>query len=354
MIGFKTYLYESTNIRGTLEGLKKFFPLLSDKMQLNAHQHLNILIRASEDKIIYNARYSEASKGILNVINRIYGQLNKTVIDYRNDNKEDSMKLPWSLYTTSDIKKAIKDTSTIKNLPSQIKNFFDVIKDLPDAFNILKSYVKKGKEPKPVDPNKPAAYVKPPVSFNSTKEAVNFMKEAVSSFEKELHDNVSKQVQTIFEKIKNITSPLDMPKDMNIRAVASAVFITRPKDGKNVLELKVDSEERIKKLIDENVRNIIDGFVSKNATKLALILQKKGMPKNHTIIRTNVKNGMVENSMKFEFEDNSSFTLQSSVIYKYSNMGKLFFQYPTRFMNVKLADGSLMKIPSEKKMIEEF
>jgi hypothetical protein len=347
MISFKTYLYESVNIKSTLEGLKKFVPLLSDKMQSKMNEHLNTLIKASEDKIIYNARYDEASKGILSGINRIYDQLNKTMVDYRNDNKEDAMKLPWSLYTTSDIKKAIKDTSTTKN-------FFDAIKDLPETFTLLKSYVKKGKEPKPVDPDKPAAYVKPLASFNSTKEAINFMKEAVSSFEKELHDSVSKQINTLFEKVKNITSPFDIPKDMNVRAVASAVFITRFKDGKNVLELKSDAEERIKKLIDENVKNIIDGFVSKNATKLALILQKKGMPKNHNIIRTNVKNGMVENSMKFEFEDNSSFILQSSVIYKYSNMGKLFFQYPTRFMNVKLADGSSMKMPSEKKMIEEF
>jgi hypothetical protein len=35
-------------------------------------------------------------------------------------------------------------------------------------------------------------------------------------------------------------------------------------------------------------------------------------------------------------------------------MGKLFFQYPTRFKNVRLADGTAMKMPSEKKMIEEF
>jgi hypothetical protein len=63
---------------------------------------------------------------------------------------------------------------------------------------------------------------------------------------------------------------------------------------------------------------------------------------------------MVENSMKFAFEDGSSFTLESSVVYKYSQMGKLFFQYPTRFKNVRLADGTAMKMPSEKKMMEEF
>jgi hypothetical protein len=78
------------------------------------------------------------------------------------------------------------------------------------------------------------------------------------------------------------------------------------------------------------------------------------MPKNHEITRTNVRNGMVENSMKFVFEDSSSFTLESSVVYKYSQLGKFFFQYPTRFKNVKMADGSLMKMPSEEKMIRDF
>jgi hypothetical protein len=98
----------------------------------------------------------------------------------------------------------------------------------------------------------------------------------------------------------------------------------------------------------------VNGFISKNSSKLALILQKKDAPKSHKILNTNIRNGMVENSMQFEFNDGSSFVLESSVVYKYSKTGKLFFQYPTRFKNVKLADGTKMKMPSEEKMIKEF
>ena len=40
-------------------------------------------------------------------------------------------------------------------------------------------------------------------------------------------------------------------------------------------------------------------------------------------------------------------------IYKYSKQGRPFSQFPTRFGNVKLADGTMMKGPSEEKMIKE-
>lgn len=354
MIGFQRYIIESANVKSTLEGLKKFLPLVSDKYKAHAEQHITILIKASEDKSIFNARYVESSKGILNFIQRAYDALNKTIIDYRQSNRDSSEKIPYSIYTASDIKKAIKDTSKISDLPEQIKSFFDAIKDIPELLNILKGYVQKGREPKPVDPSKPTPFVKPAASFDSSKAAIKLMKEAAESFEKDLRESVTNQVMNAYEKIKNITSPADLPKDANSKAVASTIFTSKIKDGKRVLELIPGADARVQRLIDNNVADIVDGFVGKSATKLALILQKKGMPKSHEIVRTNIRNGMVENSMKFGFEDGSSFTLESSVVYKYSQMGKLFFQYPTRFKNVRLADGTAMKMPSEKKMIEEF
>lgn len=356
MIGFREYINESANAKTVFEGLKKYLPLVSDKYKSHVEQHLDTLIKASEEKSIYNARFGESSKAILNFINRAYSVLGKTIIDYRQNNRDASEKLPYSLYTTSDIKKAVKDVAKISDLPSQLKSFFDAIKDIPELLNIIKSYVQKGREPKPVDPSKPAAFVKPLASFDSSKTAAKFMKEVAETFEKELHENITKQVMSSYDKAKeyNGKSPFDMPKDPSLRAIASTVFRTTTKAGKQILEFIPNHEDRLKKLIDSNVRDIVDGFVGKSASKLALILQKKGMPKSHDIVRTNVRNNMVENSMKFVFEDSSSFTLESSVVYKYSQMGKLFFQYPTRFKNVKLSDGSNMKMPSEKKMIEEF
>jgi hypothetical protein len=356
MIGFRKYVYESANAKTTLEGLKKFLPLVNDKYKAHIEQNISVLMKASEEKEIYNARFIDASKTVLNFINRAYSVLEKTLTDYRKNNRDASEKLPYSLYTTSDIKKAVKDTAKISDLPTHIKEFFDAIKDVPELLAILKGYVKKGREPKPVDPNKPAKFVKPAASFDSSKSAAKFMKEAAETFEKELHENISKQVMSSYDKVKEYEgkSPFEMPKDTYLRSIAATVFRSTTKNGKQVLEFIPGHEDRLKKLIDNNVQDIVDGFVGKSASKLALILQKKGVPKNHEIVRTNIRNGMVENVMKFAFEDESSFTLESSVIYKYSQMGKLFFQYPTRFKNVRLADGTMMKMPSEKKMIEEF
>jgi hypothetical protein len=356
MINFSKYITESANAKTTLEGLKKYLPLVSDKYKTHVEQHIAVLIKAAEEKTIYNARYGESSKAILNFVDKVYRVLEKTIIDYRQNNRDASEKLPYSLYNTSDIKKAIKDATKISDLPSHIKSFFDSIKDIPELLNIIKSYVQKGREPKPVDPSKPAAFVKPSASFDSSKTATKFMKEAAESFEKELHENITKQVMSSYEKVKeyNGKSPLEIPKDPSLRSIASTVFKTTTKAGKQILEFIPGHENRLKKLIDNNVRDIVDGFVGKSSLKLALILQKKGMPNSHDITRTNVRNGMVENSMKFVFEDGSSFTLESSVVYKYSQMGKLFFQYPTRFKNVRLADGTPMKMPSEEKMIKEF
>mgnify|MGYP005853246279 CR=1 FL=1 len=354
MIGFQRYIEESAHAKTTLEGLKKFLPLVNDKYKAHVEQHIQVLIKAFEEKNIYNARFSESSKAILNFIQRVYSELNKTIIDYRQNNRDVSDKLPYSIYTASDIKKAIKDTAKIGNLPEQIKSFFDAIKDIPELLNILKGYVQKGREQKLVDPSKPAPFMKPSASFDSSKMSIKFMKEAAASFETKLRESITKQVMSAYDKIKNITSPSDIPKDADSQAVASTIFIPKFKDGKRVLVLVSGADERVKKLIDNNVTDIIDGFVEKSAAKLALILQKKGMPKSHDIVRTNIRNGMVENSMNFVFEDGSSFTLESSVVYKYTQMGKLFFQYPTRFKNVRLADGTAMKMPSEKKMIEDF
>lgn len=354
MISFKKFILENANQKKSLEELKKYSSMLSDKYRDHYNQQIDVLSKALDDRIIYNARYGEASKGLLNMINRVYNIIEKTLVSFRQENKEASEKLPFSLYTASDIKKANKDVPQIRNLPSHAKQFFDAIRDVPDILKVIKGYVIKGREPKPADPSKPPAFVKPITSMEASRKAIQFMKDASASFEKELRESITKDIQKAYEGIKNATLVSDLPKDQMSKIVASTIFIIRPRQGKKFLEKHSDYEKRLNKLIDNNVRDIIEGFIAKSSTKLALILEKKGSPRSHSILRTNIRNGMVENSMKFEFEDKSSFTLESSVVYKYSQTGKLFFQYPTRFKNVRLPDGSTMKMPSEKKMIEEF
>lgn len=350
MLKFSSYIIESTNIPDVLEGLKKYKPLITDKFGPKLDSDIEILKKGAEDKLIYNARYGDATRGILTFIERVYRVIEKSLMGFRNDNK--SVDLPYSLYTVSDIKKLAKDATKVGNLPAPYKEFVDTVKDIPDVFAILKGYVQKGKPP--AEP-KPGQFIKPVISFDASKLAVKFITEATESFASELKTNLTNEINKAYNKIKDYKNPSQLSNDHTEQALASRIFIVKTnQERKKYLELKSDSKEIINRMIENNYRDILDSFIGKNASKLALILQKKGVPKEHKILRTNIKNGMVENSMSFEFEDSSSFILESSVIYKYSNMGKLFFQYPTRFKNVKLSDGTLMKMPSEEKMIKEF
>jgi hypothetical protein len=58
--------------------------------------------------------------------------------------------------------------------------------------------------------------------------------------------------------------------------------------------------------------------------------------------------------MKVSFADGSEFTVRNKVITNTSSAGKWFYQYPTTFHDVKLADGSKLEAPSEEKMVKVF
>lgn len=349
--GKKGKLTEDANLISTFHKLKKLFPLVSDTMRIKMEKHIDTLSTAAENKFIYNARFEEAKFGLNTFLNRAYSAAQASIIDYRKSNPEVSKRIPYTIYDLTDLKKTTKNIGNINDFPSQIKEFFDTTKDVPDAMAVIKGYVQKGKAPREV---KPGEFVKPAASYNATKAATEFMQEATDSFKKKLKENITSRITKVYENIRDITDVQDLPKDETSHLVASRIFVTKSKEGKKYFEKLSDANERVMRLIEDNVDQIVNGFVAKNSSKLALILQKKGKPKSHEIVNTNIRNGMVENTMRFVFEDSSSFTLESSVIYKYSQMGKFFFQYPTRFKNVRLADGTIMKMPSEKKMIEDF
>lgn len=351
MISFKKYISEQPEAAAAFQKAKKIatyieYPAYRQRF-LDA---LDALSSASEKQEIYNARFVEYKMPLSRGIEYAYNTLFDKIRDEVKKSVEDTSDL-WGISTTAEITKVVK---IYDKMPTKIKeaiDFMDAIRGIPAALKIVKGYVKAGKPP--AEP-KPGQFVKPHASFDASKLAMQFMTDATDTFKKKLHDDILNDAMKAYNKIKDITVLTDVPKDSTSKTIAATIFIAKYKDGKRVLELINGAEERISKLVDDNVRDIIEGFIAKNTSKLALILQKKDKPSEHDIIRTNIRNGMVENAMKFKFNDGSEFTLESSVIYKYSSTGKLFFQYPTRFKNVKLADGSMMKMPSEEKMIKEF
>ena len=351
MISFAQFIYESAEAASAFVSAKKIAPYISsERYRTSFTDALNNLSAAADENEIYNARFndykSSVSRGIEYAYKTLFDKIRQDIIDSGQETSD-----LWSITSMTDINKVSKIYNKMPVKNKEASNFMAAIIDLPNALKIMKSYVKTGKPPAVP---KPGQFIKPVASLNASKLAINFMKEAVSTFEENLRDSVTKENKTAFDNIKNITEPSKLPKTPTAVNVATMIFVVRSAAGKKTLELMPNAEARLDKLTNNTIDDIVSGFVSKNASKLALVLQKKGAPKSHNIIKTNIRNGMVENTMEFEFDDGSSFILESSVVYKYSKSGKLFFQYPTRFKNVKLADGSIMRMPSEEKMIKEF
>lgn len=348
---FVQYVSENTEATNAFQKAKTIASYIKFSKYRELYlEALDELEKAAKEKVIYNARFGEHKYHLMRGIEYGYSSMFDTIKQSIIDSKEETSGL-WSITILSDIKKVHKEYLSMNTKNAEAIKFMESIKDIPDALKTMKTYVQSGKPPK--EP-KPGQFIKPMASLAASKLAVSFMTEATDSFAKELKSSVTRDITDSYKKIKDITDPTNLPNDATSTSVESSVFILRRIQGKKVLELKPDSDKIVERMISDTVKNIIDNFIAKNSSKLALILEKKNTPRKHKLLKTNIRNGMVENSMEFEFEDGSSFLLESSVIYKYSKTGKLFFQFPTRFKDVKMADGSKMSMPSEEKMIKEF
>jgi len=348
---FCTYLDESNQAVSAFRNARKIADdIPGAKYKERYLASLDALEAAAQSKEIYTARFNDFKGPLMSGIEYGYRTMFDKIKDDLVKQAIPTMDL-WSITSTTDINKLNKIYLKMNPRNKTAIDFMEKIKDIPDAMKVMKGYLKSGRPPAVP---KPGQFIKPLATMAASKLAMQFMKDATNSFEKELRKNVTDRTNKIYDKIKNITNPSDLPKDDGSKSIATTIFILRNKAGVRLIELKSDSDKLIQRLIDDTVNGIIDGFVAKNTSKLALILQKKNTPKTHKILDTSINNGLVENSMSFEFEDSSSFVLVSTVIFKQSKNGKLFLQYPTRFMNVKMSDGSRMRGPSEEKMIKEF
>ena len=345
---FKRHIIESKETAEAFIKAKQISQWLIGKQKEKFEEAIDALAAASVNKEIYNARFKDHKSNISSGIQYAYSKFFDTIKDDLIKNKVETSDL-WSIYSIADINKMAKMYSKMSPRNAAGSKFMDSLSGLPAAIKTMKTYVKSGMPPKEA---KAGEFIKPMAAPNALKLAERFMTDAADSFKTNLEKDITSSTESTYNKIKDITDPKKISKTES--SVASVIFMSRRVDGKTVLELKPNTNGIVQRFIEDSVKNIVGGFISKNASKLALILQKKNEPTKHEILNTRINNGMVENSMSFEFEDGSSFILESTVVFKTSNQGNLFLQYPTRFKNVKLAGGTPMKMPSEEKMIKEF
>ena len=119
--------------------------------------------------------------------------------------------------------------------------------------------------------------------------------------------------------------------------------------------LNDNADEYLQKEAKQITQDMIDKFVLKNTNKLAEILTKKNNLKSVALRGANTSRGTIEGTLGLEFKDNSSFIVNSKLVYSYSVKGTPFSRYPTTFHNVRFPDGTRMTgRASEARMKEEF
>lgn len=350
---FKQHLTE--NYASAFSKAKHIAHYIKDQRQQNSFvEALDVFEKAYEAKILYNSQFGDHySYGYSRGLEKAYDSLWHKFRDQVKGKIDQQDEYDFWGMNPQNINKLYKLTKKYESvIPTEFHAFMEAVKDMPAAIKELKTYIVKGRIPKPVDPN---AFVKPMAPYEAQKMAQKFLQEAVDSFKKEYEASVRKSIMSDFERIKDKTEPEDFKKmTSSEKGLAGMIFM---RDGYNLnakFKLKEDYQRRLENVINDTVENTIGHFVAKNTSKLALIFAKKPDISEHKILRTRIHQGMLENDMHFAFPDNSSFTITSQVIYKYTQDGKLFVQYPTRFTNVIMADGSRMSGPSEEKMIKEF
>lgn len=350
MLRFYSFITENTQSQAVFTKAQLVSNYLTGAQKTKYDAAITAFAKAVEDKEIYNAAFKDHYLyGFSRGLEKAWEQLRRSNEDYFKNHPQ-SPDL-WGIAPAS-INKTVKIVGKTEN--KEVAAFVDAIIGLPDAVKVVKGYIKKGKPPKDAPTT-----IKPLASVNAIKQARDFMQEAADSFRKSFVDGVVSDWMSTFTKIESAKLLSQIPSSDQARSMATLIFIKRKTvkiDGKwdTEIELKPGAKASVVQRAEESANNIIEDFVNKNTSKLSKIFEKKGAPKNHKITRNNVKNNVIENTMMFEFNDGSSFTINTQVVYKYSAKGKLFAQFPTRFTNVFYADGKKMSMPSEQKIITEL
>jgi hypothetical protein len=355
---FKSFIAEEINPAAAFDRARSISIYLKGRAKERFDEAIDLFVEASNTKSIYNAKFTDAySYGLSRGVETAWAACREAdwsavTAVLKAEGKENT---DWDMYSFSNLnslKKFERAWAPYKGQFPKQWAFIEAIRDLPDAVKILKTYVTKGK---PKAEPKPGQFIKPIAKVDATKKAMEFLRRAVDTFKVEFYNSVRGQFMHDFEKVKSYPNLEELRKaPESIKSMAALVGMTKYVEGKTVFVLHDDAEDRVLKSVHRIVDDIIEEFVGKNTSKLSLIFQKKAEISEHKIIRTRIQNNALENEMFFKFKDNSSFRIVSSVVFKMSPSGKYFSQFPTRFTDVVMADGSKMKMPSEEKMIQEF
>ena len=113
------------------------------------------------------------------------------------------------------------------------------------------------------------------------------------------------------------------------------------------LKIRENFKEILEEVIDSELEIIMGNFLRKMEHKLLGVIKTKQITEFET-------KGWINGFVSLKFDNGSSFNLSNSIENGQSKYNVPFQKYPTRYHDVKFADGSSMKSPSELKMKAEF
>jgi len=123
-------------------------------------------------------------------------------------------------------------------------------------------------------------------------------------------------------------------------------------DDGRVYGLLPDAEDRVRMKAIEQAECTKNLFLHKNLRKIASIVEAKGVDTLTVakVVRNEVDLGGLKGHLRFEFDDGSGFTVHNAVVSVVNAHHTFFHRFPLTFHDVRLPDGSPMKMPSEERM----
>jgi hypothetical protein len=400
-MGFKQFLAEQAGY--DWDSYRKPAEYLEGREKEQYLKAIDLFQKGIETKDIYNAEYKDLysygfSRGWETAMEQTVSKKYLDIPHGHPDRKKFDA-VYWMNKSPVGIKKSFKEITPFKNDFPEAYALLAGMQSFPDMLKELKGYIKSGRKP---DEKKEAAKAQfqAMVSHGAAKRMTEILRKLVEqvrpTYEKYFEEMNIKDVTWAFSNIDKLTAIME--KNMIDKEVESRKRFRRKDEDEASIIAKVTSETKdrtkrhgqswwmaaphgsgqlVQDCIDfqkgkpyENMKPnwkeichadavrtvnlILEGFVNKNTAKLGAIVDKKQNMDEIKIIYNRLKGGHLENELLVTFKDGAQFTVYSQTIYKVSHLGTPFFQYPTRFTNVRNSDGTRMPLPDEESMNKNF
>ena len=401
-MNFKLWL-ENDEITKIFSKLDILVNLIPEKDFSNSNLHKEIaaiknLIQKANDSFLTSGEYKELKRNlstceyflpnVMGDFSKIWKDMmidrkpippdwNRNAPDGHSPPRNEEEKLMDEIYSSmssftklNSIAKSKKKQITLDKLPPQVRDMINKFIETRTPFQEIKEYVdeikfkvkdaKQLKQEKQEISNKKQAdelLAKPREAINAVAKIEQQIQDMIFSLEEDYKNKfqikskakVEKFVGTSEEKIKsNYTNQQDFINIMlKAKEFESIIDIKGDFNDRmnNYIKLKSDYKTIVEKKATESWDSMKNFFIVRMQEKLVPIVNAKAI-QNHssefslTIIKLQADYGTIEGKFNLKFTDGSYFDTSHQAISKYSIHNKLHNQFPTRFSNIQMSDGT--------------